>query len=393
MVISLASMSGSSESFGEFVGDLATLGVAPVSAGGRSYGLLRARTNDRWWLIPLGGGRPSAAAMAMFQPVSVAAAVAKAGVKTAARLGLSLGWSAGRISFAGLPDLPGLGLKGLAHCAYFTGTAGPHRKTAIQLMGGDGAILGYAKVSRRPLVKPFLMHEAEMLLRVERLALTTAETPTVLAFEPGLGEGATVLVTDSRKTAGARSSVRPGPHHLRFLLEMSSRTQTVGAQYVHDSMRSLSEDPRLPAAWVARLLSGLRVSAPFVETLPVALAHGDFTPWNSVMLKQGLYVFDWEYASENWPLGYDLVHYVLATSNLKAADQTVSALNQRVAATFLSGDVGTARICVLLSLLLHAAFYLRRQLEYSGYVDGWSDGDRRGRLIDACLDQWGGAPC
>jgi hypothetical protein len=393
MVISLASMSGSSESFGEFVGDLATLGVAPVSAGGRSYGLLRARTNDRWWLIPLGGGRPSAAAMAMFQPVSVAAAVAKAGVKTAARLGLSLGWSAGRISFGGLPDLPGLGLKGLAHCAYFTGTAGPHRKTAIQLMGGDGAILGYAKVSRRPLVKPFLMHEAEMLLRVERLALTTAETPTVLAFEPGLGQGATVLVTDSLKTAGARSSARPGPHHLRFLLEMSSRTQTVGAQYVHDSMRSLSEDPRLPVAWVARLLSGLRVSAPFVETLPVALAHGDFTPWNSVMLKQGLYVFDWEYASENWPLGYDLVHYVLATSNLKAADQTVSALNQRVAATFLSGDVGAARICVLLSLLLHAAFYLRRQLEYSGGVDGWNDGDRRARLIDACLDQWGAAPC
>jgi hypothetical protein len=331
--------------------------------------------------------------MAMFQPVSVAATLAKAGVKTAARLGVSLGWSAGRMSFDGLPDLPGFGLKGFAHCAYFTGTAGPHRKTAIQLMERDGAILGYAKVSRRPLVKPYLAREAEMLRRVELLALTTAETPTVLAFEPGAGQVPTVLVTDSRKTIGARSSTRPGPAHLRFLLEMSSRTRTVGAQRAHDALRSLSEDERLPASWVARLLVALRVSAPFVEILPVALAHGDFTPWNSVMLRSGLYVFDWEYASENWPLGYDLVHYVLATSKVRSSALTISGLNELVAATLLERDVETAKVCVLFSLLLHAAFYLRRQIDCSGSVDGWADCERRGRLIDACLDQWGAGPC
>ena len=43
-------------------------------------------------------------------------------------------------------------------------------KTAIQLMAEDGDILGYAKVSRRPLVKPYLAREAEMLRRIGRLA-------------------------------------------------------------------------------------------------------------------------------------------------------------------------------------------------------------------------------
>lgn len=393
MVIALGSISRSSGSLEEFVGDLATLGVAPVAAGGRPYGLLRARSNDRWWLIPLGGGRPSAAAMAMFQPVSLAATLVKAGVRTAARLGISLGWSAGRISLDGLPDLPGLGPTDFAQCAYFTGTAGPHRKTAIQLMGRDGAILGYAKVSRRPLVRPYLAREAETLRRVERLALTMAETPTVLAFEPGLGQGTTVLVTDSRKTVGARSSSRPGPAHFRFLLEMISRTGTVGAQKAQDVLLTLAEDQRLPASWVARLQMALRVSAPFIERLPVALAHGDFTPWNSVMLTRGLYVFDWEYASEKWPLGYDLVHYVLAASRVKSAPLTISGLNELVAATLLERDVETAKVCVLLSLLLHAAFYLQRQLDCDGSLDGWADADRRGRLIDACLGQWGVTAC
>jgi Phosphotransferase enzyme family len=382
-----------SEAFGEFLGDLATLGVVPVSGGGRPYGLLKARSNDRWWVIPTGGGRSSAAAMAMFQPVSLAASLVKLGMQAAARLGFSRGWSVGRLSFAGLPDLPGEVPNGFAHCAYFTGTSGPHRKTAIQLMARDGGILGYAKVSRRELVKPYLAREAQMLRRVGRLALSTAATPAVLGFESGSDGRPAVLVTDSRKTIGARSSARPGPAHLRFLREIACRTGAIGACDAHQSLVTLSRDIRLPPHWRDRLFIGAKISAPHAETLPVALAHGDFTPWNSVLLKHCLYVFDWEYASENWPLGYDLVHYVLATSKVKSAALTISGLNEVVAATFPELDVETAKICVLISLLLHAVFYLRRQFDCSGSVDGWADCERRGHLIDACLAQWRAASC
>lgn len=388
--VPFASPSGS---FGEFLEDLGALGVATVSDGGRPYGLLKARTNDRWWVIPISGGRPSAASMAMFQPVSLAATIIKAGATIAARLGVSSGWSAGRLRFGTLPDLPGKHPAGLAHCAYFTGTAGPHRKTAIQLMAKDGDILGYAKVSRRTLVKPYLAREAEMLRRVGRLALVTADVPAVLAFDPGSAVRPSVLVTDSRKTVGAKSSVRPGQAHLRFLSELASRTRCIGVHRAFESVRDLSHDIRLPSAWVRRLMSGTARASRFVEGLPVALAHGDFTPWNCIMLEARLYVFDWEYAADDLPLGYDLVHYVLATRHDADPAAIISELNQRVGALFSDLDLETVRICVLVSLLLHAAFYLQRQLDYDGSVYGWTDADRRGRLIDACLGQWGATAC
>ncbi|RKE79224.1 phosphotransferase [Rhizobium sp. AG855] len=387
------SFTSSSGSFGEFLEDLAALGVAPVSDGGLPYGLLKARTNDRWWVIPISGGRPSAAAMAMFQPVSLAATIIKAGVTTAARLGVSSGWSAGRLRFGALPNLPGKQPAGLAHCAYFTGTAGPHRKTAIQLMAEDGDILGYAKVSRRPLVKPYLAREAEMLRRIGRLALATADTPAVLAFDPGSAVRPSVLVTDSRKTIGAKSSVRPGGAHLRFLSELASRTRSNGVHRAFESVPSLANETRLPAAWTRRLLSGAARASRFVDRLPVALAHGDFTPWNCIMLEPRLYVFDWEYAADDLPLGYDLVHYLLATGHGADPADVISDLNQRVGALFSDLHPETVRTCVLVSLLLHAAFYLRRQLDYAGSIDGWTDGDRRGRLIDACLHQWWTTAC
>ncbi len=137
--------------------------------------------------------------------------------------------------------------------------------------------------------------------------------------------------------------------------------------------------------------AGLKTSAQLINRLPVALAHGDFTPWNSFVLERGLYVFDWEYAAENWPLGYDLVHYLLSGPRDEPASVTIEKLNAEVAAVFLDGNVEMGRVCVLMSLLLHATFYMCRQIECAGNIDGWTDANFRGGLIDACLDQWGAA--
>lgn len=376
------------DTFREFLDDLAALGVTPVSRGGQPFGVLKARSNDRWWVIPISGGRPSVAAMAMFQPVSLAAKLGKAGVTVAARMAISFGWSSGRVNFAALPKLPGRPAGAIGQCAYFTGTAGPHRKTAIQLMRDDGHILGYAKVSRRSLVRPYLAREAEMLRRVGALGLATANVPAVLGFDPGCETRPTILVTDSRKSIGAASPAVPGVRHRLFLQELAARTGSVGAGLAFETIAELAVDQRLPEAWRTRLLAGLAASGPFMEQLPVALAHGDFTPWNSVVQEDGLYVFDWEYAAENWPLGYDLVHYLLSKKRSEPASLTIERLHAEVTSVLPYGEAQLGRSCVLMSLLLHAAFYLRRQLDCSGSVDGWTDRDFRAGLIDACLQQW-----
>jgi len=53
-----------------------------------------------------------------------------------------------------------------------------------------------------------------------------------------------------------------------------------------------------------------------VEAMPVAMAHGDFTPWNMYETTNKLHVYDWEMACDDQPLLFDLFHYVFQTNIL-----------------------------------------------------------------------------
>ena len=52
-----------------------------------------------------------------------------------------------------------------------------------------------------------------------------------------------------------------------------------------------------------------------LQNISVAIAHGDFTPWNSYTSKDKVYVYDWELATE-LPLLYDAFHYIFQTGIL-----------------------------------------------------------------------------
>ncbi|WP_339760468.1 phosphotransferase [uncultured Hoeflea sp.] len=372
--------------FEEFLGDIAALGVMPVTASGISYGMIRARSNARWWLLPTAQGPATSASLSMYQPVSTNARLARLWIRTALRLGLTSAWASGRIRFSRQPRLPDGVLPKLGTCAYFTGTDGPHRKTAIQLMNREGDILGYAKVSRRAAVRPYLWHEARILDQVAKLKLTTAEIPNVLAFQDP-GEGLpTILATDSCKAAGVSSPMDPAAPHLRFLGEMMRRTGSAGAHSANRSLREMAGDRRLTEQWETRFWLGLERLEQFVPAMPVGLAHGDFTPWNSFLLNGRLYVFDWEYAAEEYPSGYDLTHYLLAARGAGEPGEVADQLVARVAEAVLDGDRAFARAAVLMSLLLHAGFYLRRAMKCSGDCADWAEGQARGCIIDALLN-------
>ena len=195
-----------------------------------------------------------------------------------------------------------------------------------------------------------------------------------------------VLVKDSRKAAGIASPLDPGAEHLNFLREMARRTGRTGASSPYFELVNSMENPHLPADWRRRFGQGLQRLAPFVSIMPVALAHGDFTPWNSFVLKDRLYVFDWEYAVDGWPVGYDLAHYILSARGGVDPAVTVERLIAQVTEAFAM-ERGMASSSVLMSLLLHARFYLQRAIEYSADAADWADGQMRGRLIDALLAQ------
>jgi len=52
-----------------------------------------------------------------------------------------------------------------------------------------------------------------------------------------------------------------------------------------------------------------------IEMMPMAITHGDLTPWNSYLSDKQLHVYDWELA-DRLPLLYDAFHYIFQTSIL-----------------------------------------------------------------------------
>ena len=263
---------------------MAALGVIPVGHEGQRYAVVAARSNPRWWLLPLDNRRATATGLEMLQPVTPAARLAKAGARTIARFGPHVLLGKGNLRLSGLPDL-GEAFNGrAAHVAYFTGTDGPHRKTAMQVMDKDGAILGYAKMSRASYVRPYLRNEADMLVSLAAIGLRSADIPRVLAFRDDAA--VTLLVTDSLKSATHTSPLVLGPDHLFFLAELRRHSEVTGAGKLLDGLAAQTRDRTGTLAalagpeWMARMARIQATLRPHAASIPLGLCHGDFTPWN-----------------------------------------------------------------------------------------------------------------
>ncbi|MEH6587340.1 MAG: phosphotransferase [Halioglobus sp.] len=371
--------------FGDFIADMAMLGVTPVASGGLRYAVIAGRSNPRWWLLPLEDRCAAAAGLEMLQPVTKAASIAKIVANGLARFGPHRLLGCAQMRLSGLPDLAGAFGGKAVHVAYFTGTGGPHRKSALQVMDAGGAILGYAKMSRASHVRPYLRKEAEILARVAELGLTTADVPTVLATRDD--DEMTLLVTDSLKSSAHAAPLVPGVEHLAFLSELRVRTGCIGAVETLDALkhRSAKLAPLAGPEWMARLARVDVALRPKAEAIPVCLSHGDFTPWNTFLQDGQLYVFDWEYADAAWPVGFDLVHFHLAITPPTKQLSSLPALTQALAAAHFDGDRVQATRALLMSLACHAVFYLGRLEEAQSPLAAWASRLERAAMIDRLL--------
>tara|TARA_R110001583_G_C5668777_1_gene410467 strand:+ start:18 stop:1217 length:1200 start_codon:yes stop_codon:yes gene_type:complete len=314
------------ELFSEAVIDIESLGLRiahkPIP-GTTPYAVVDGRSNARWWLVPLQSGRVAASGLALFQPLLSSAKLIKLAAVILSLIGLQRLWARQIVYIGGEPSLKECfsAKAGLSY-AYFTGTDSPHRKIAVQVMDAQGRLLGFAKLSRNPVVAVLLKHEAAMLQRVQALALNSAHTPRVLFS--GQQGGAQLLVTDTLKTAYTHSKTRFTAAHQDFLQELARLTALPQPLPVTElaakfAVRVEPVRPRLEHAWCQRLEAAVTTLAaqPLQTLLTVGLSHGDFTPWNTFIVKGRLYVFDWEYAEEALPLSNDIIHFVLNQPNIR----------------------------------------------------------------------------
>lgn len=360
--------------------------------GGEPYAVIGGRSNARWWLVPLNNHRVTISGMALFQPVVTSAKVLKAVAVTASSLGLSALWARKKVYISGASSLADIfGANGL-HYAFFTGTDSPHRKVAVQIMDRDGKIKGFAKVSRNPLVKPLLAHEAETLNYLHTLGLKTVLVPSVLFC--GVIGGADVLVTDTLKTERTKSTTMLNGAHIAFLQELAEKTadsDTDGSNWYGAELRTRLEmvSDRLPEDWRRRLEKAIDVAVDHGTWGPRTLSHGDFTPWNTFIVDGRLYVFDWEYAAQKYPVGYDLIHYTLSLPSVRhqPVSETIGQVREVLRKANIAGDDRSADALLICYLCGHSLHYIARELKVDCKIVRW-DGERESAvLLDAVVER------
>ena len=100
-----------------------------------------------------------------------------------------------------------------------------------------------------------------------------------------------------------------------------------------------------------------------------------------------MYVFDWEYANIDWPVGYDLAHYILSTTSIKRQPHILPNVLVSLGKNYFEGNEILAHRALLLSLVCHAVFYLSRLADVKGELTDWIEAPVRAVLIDRLLDK------
>lgn len=358
--------------------------------GAKPYGVIGGRSNQRWWLIPLDDSRLTISGLAMFQPIVASAKVIKSAAVITSKLGLASTFLREKVYISGRSDFEEIFSQRSLSYSFFTGTDSPHRKVAVQVMDRDGTIKGFAKVSRNQAVKPLLAHEAETLNYLHTLELTTVLTPTVL-FCGNIG-GVIALVTDSIKTARSKSTTTLREAHVNFLRELAEKTVIPtgdnGWLIAELYRRYEAVAEYLPLDWRQRFEEAIDYLAQKCGCGgPNVLSHGDFTPWNTFFVNDHLYVFDWEYAHNHYPVGYDLLHFVfsLPAIDKQTADRALAQVRQQLSLVE-TGPVNIVENSYLLGYwCAHSLFYFAREVAAGKELSDWAGEQRSAEYIDCLL--------
>lgn len=364
------------------------------SQGAKPYAIVGGRSNSRWWLIPLENRHVATSGFALFQPLLASARLMKATAATLAWIGLSRLWVRQKLYINGIPSLERYFPRNEPlEFAYFTGTDSPHRKLAVQIMDRRGNLKGFAKVTRNPQVRTLLTHEAATLMRVQALGLQTAHVPKVLFS--GECSNSTLLVTDTLKTPGTSSTTRFAEAHRIFLQELAQKTsdpQSVHVSEIAGYFRNRFDRllPLLDKTWSQRLNSSIHLLEAQADLrLPVGLSHGDFTPWNTFMVKDRLYAFDWEYAEDARPLSNDLIHFILNEPRIRSqpASAKVEAVMFALSQTWTSFQQGTAPALLILYLLTQTLRQIERLPNDIQHSRTWDSAEDTALMYDQLLTQ------
>lgn len=201
-------------------------------------------------------------------------------------------------------------------CSAFFGTPCVDQKVTVQISHGK-RLLGYCKIGKTNRVFSLLEREKFCMDIMEHC--NVEQVPRCLCLTV-LSNGHTVLLQTTEKECGNRTEHVFGRKHAAFLKQMFEKTKQRISFYETDYADVLI---RLKSNFLFFSEAEREVLEKACEIVRVhysekeqdfGMCHGDFTPWNSCLVKEKLYVFDFEYALVTAPEGLDYWHFIIQTA-------------------------------------------------------------------------------
>ena len=271
--------------------------------------------DGRGYLLPTNSRRVALQSLSLYAPQKTKAKVAKGLL----RLGLKSGIAQRLLPKVqlNLDDLREMlaevfDRRNLVLAAVSLGTPGPHRKPVLQVLGEKGEVLGYVKVGWNEETKRLVKNEVQTLKALQEQPLLF-DVPEVLYF--GKFKDKMLCVQGVPPTGARPTSVQLTEEYIKALCslaKMGLRWQFLEQTLFWERIVERSQEVK-SAYWRHLLMEAVdNIRERWKDgEIPFHFAHGDFTPWNAFQVNGKIYLYDWEYAQENAPVGYDLFHFMV----------------------------------------------------------------------------------
>lgn len=243
----------------------------------------------------------------------------------------------------------------------FMGTPCKNQKITIQVSEGK-QILGYCKLTKSKEVFGLFKKEINTLTVLRKKGILNIPYCIDSAFLPN---GYYTFVQSTTKTLNSYSSSRLSVKHVSFMKEIKHATlqkinykDTDFYKYIHE----LSQHEECFTQSENVLLQFLidKVDCYYGMTVEFCNAHSDFTPWNTYIENDKLYVFDFEYALSTCPPYMDIVHFVSQVGHIQkqmVGNRLYSYILKNLAV--IGTDVKEMEMLYLSYLLFIFSFYNR----------------------------------
>ncbi len=240
-----------------------------------------------------------------------------------------------------------------------------NRKPVIQLIRPDGTPVAFVKVGWSSLTRELVTNEAHWLDRVKGRLPSGVVAPEVLARRTTDLIDA-VATTPLPVKAGARRTESVNPTIVRQM-----------ALIAQAEPMPLSELARVKQ-WATQPVGQLLDTERLLErhgdvVLETGLWHGDLTPWNTASSGGLMHLWDWEFAGDERPIGFDSLHETFERSRRAAPNNEQTALDMiiRTASDVLAPVRGAAPDQRQLDAIvnLYLCELLSREFRLAG--EGW----------------------